>query len=237
MLIDPHAHTSEISLCCRIGATEVLQAAKAAGLDGIVLTNHYQKSYVRHDNPPEFAKKYIKEYEYTKQIGYETGLHVFFGIEVTTALYKNVHMLIYGTEPSFCLRFPDMYDYPLDELSRIVHKSGGVLIQAHPFRNGTHVLDTQYLDGLEINSHPLYNVSYADELTKIADQSGLILTCGGDYHADTYRPLCGTYFPETTADSIAIGAFLRTTKNIRLRIHEPNTESYYETDYIRKEIQ
>ena len=46
MLIDLHAHTGGISKCCRIPADKVVQAAKDVGLDGIVLTNHYQKETV-----------------------------------------------------------------------------------------------------------------------------------------------------------------------------------------------
>jgi len=233
MLIDLHAHTSGISRCCRIPAPEVLRRAKENGIDGIVLTNHYQKCYVENDDALAFAKKYIAEYEYTRQCGTECGYPVLFGIEVSTEPYPNVHILIYGVHPDFCLAYPDMYEYDLETLCRIVHENGGTLIQAHPFRNGTHVLDTRYLDGVEINCHPLYQTSCADQVTAAAKESGLILTCGGDYHADTYRPRCGVEIPDAYADTIAIGTYLRTTDTIRLRVQEPNTESYYETDYIR----
>ena len=236
MLIDLHAHTSAISRCCKIPAPEVIRQAKEIGQDGIVLTNHYPKNYVQNGNTLAFAQKYIDEYAYARQCGDAEGFKVFFGIEISTELYPNVHMLVYGVEPSFCLKYPDMYNYPLEKLSRIVHEAGGTLVQAHPFRNGTHVLDTQYLDGIEINCHPYYNISHADKLTKIADETGLILTVGGDYHADTYHAVCGTYLPDTITDGIALGAYLHNTDQIKLRIHEPNTETYYETNYTRRNI-
>ena len=56
MLIDMHAHTSGISTCCRIPAPDVIKAALDAGLDGIVLTNHYQRSYVKDGDAAAFAK-------------------------------------------------------------------------------------------------------------------------------------------------------------------------------------
>ena len=62
MLIDLHAHTSGISKCCRIPAPEVLRIAKENGIDGIVLANHYQKSYVKDMTVADFASKYIEEY-------------------------------------------------------------------------------------------------------------------------------------------------------------------------------
>ena len=67
MLIDMHAHTSAISPCCLIPAPEVLAEVKAAGLDGIVLTNHYDKSYVKDGDAAAFARRYLDEFEYTRE--------------------------------------------------------------------------------------------------------------------------------------------------------------------------
>ena len=41
MLIDMHSHSSGISKCCQMDAKGVVKEALNAGLDGIVLTNHY----------------------------------------------------------------------------------------------------------------------------------------------------------------------------------------------------
>jgi histidinol phosphatase-like PHP family hydrolase len=51
MLIDMHAHSSGISTCCQIPYDKVIDTAKENGMDGIVLTNHYQKNpnyYLNH---------------------------------------------------------------------------------------------------------------------------------------------------------------------------------------------
>ena len=88
MLIDLHAHTKGISRCCRIYAPEVLEAAKAAGLDGICLCNHYQTlgrtMEPDGDDPAAFARRYIEEFHATRELGEAMGLTVLFGIEVTT---------------------------------------------------------------------------------------------------------------------------------------------------------
>ena len=47
MLIDMHAHSSGISTCCRIPAAAVIEAAAEAGIRGLIMTNHYNKSYVQ----------------------------------------------------------------------------------------------------------------------------------------------------------------------------------------------
>lgn len=220
MLVDLHAHTRGISTCCRIHAPEVIDAAKAAGLDGIVLTNHYQKSYIKDDDFAGFAARYVAEYRHVAEIGRAAGLTVLFGIEVTMAQHGNVHMLIYGVGEDFPLRHPALFDYTQEELYRLVRDSGGVLVQAHPMRRNKNVLlDPRFLDGVEISCHPLYEGTHYDELAAYAADHGLILTCGGDYHADTPRPHCGVYLPDGM-ESKKLGQYLKTVPRIKLFVHE-----------------
>ena len=234
MLLDLHAHTSGISHCCRAAAPEILAEARAVGLDGIVLTNHYVKSYVKDGDAAAFAKDYVDEFYYTEGLGREMDMTVLFGIEVTMEKYGGVHMLVYGVPTDFILSHPEAYDMTLEELHREVKAAGGVLVQAHPLRKERNVLlDTKYLDGVEVNSHPIYRYSHLNEMCEIARSCGLILTSGGDYHADTpYRPDCGTYLPDGT-DTVGLGKFLAGTESIRLRIHEPHTEAAFELEFFR----
>ena len=225
MLIDLHAHSSGISRCCQIPAEEVLKTAKEYGIDGIVLTNHYQKSYLQNDDADAFAKAYVEEFHYTEKIAEELGLKVFFGVEVTSELYKNVHMLVYGVSEKFVLENPRVFELDQEELYKLVKIYGGVLVQAHPFRNGCTVLDTAYLDGVEINCHPLYGNSYQKDLMEIAAENKLLLTCGGDYHADTYRAHCGMYLPDNICNNTELRDFLLETKEVKLCIHEPDEET------------
>ena len=65
MLIDCHAHTAEVSPCCKSTAEEVLIATKKRGVDGIILTNHYADYYVLvskiYADAAEMAKKHLEE--------------------------------------------------------------------------------------------------------------------------------------------------------------------------------
>ena len=119
------------------------------------------------------------------------------------------------------------------DIIEIVKAAGGVLIQAHPFRNGMTVQDPAFLDGLEINSHPLYRKSYADELVEIAHAHRMIVTSGSDFHGDSYRPICATCVPDTVADEKALAEFLLDTEEIRLIVHEPLTPQPYLCTYRR----
>jgi len=76
MLIDLHGHTSGISTCCKAASREILEAAKRAGIDGIALTNHYHKPYIKDGDYAAFAKRYVDEFYKTREIGKELGVTV-----------------------------------------------------------------------------------------------------------------------------------------------------------------
>ena len=101
MLIDLHAHTKGISRCCKADIERVISEAKEKGISGVVLTNHYQKSYFKDSTEEEFIKSYTDEYYKMKSVADKHDFFCCFGIEVSMEQYPKVHMLIYGIEPSF----------------------------------------------------------------------------------------------------------------------------------------
>lgn len=224
MLIDFHAHTSGISWCCQIAAPQVLEEAGKAGLDGIVLTNHYQSCYIENGDVAGFVRRYMDEVHHTQRLAEEMGMKCFWGIEVTAERYPSVHLLVYGVGEDFLEKFPTVFSMTHEELWNIVKEEGGVLVHAHPFRGEGRVMDYRWLDGVEINCHPLYGNAYSREILQIGKEQDLIVTCGGDYHADTYRPRCGVYLPDSIHDSLELGKFLLETKEMNLLVQEVNAE-------------
>ena len=230
MLIDLHAHSSGISRCCKIDGKDMVVVTKNSGMDGVILTNHYDKDYITVD-AYDLATRYVNEYKYVKECGDQIGFRVFFGIEVTMAKHNNVHMLVYGVDCDFLLKHPNLYDNTIDELSKLVKDNNGILVQAHPLRKGKNVLfDLKYLDGIEANCHPKYDGTYIDYLSKLAYDNSLILTCGGDFHNDTHRVKCGLYLDDNLRDTLEIVNFLISSKSIKLCIQEPDSLVSY--DYI-----
>ncbi len=234
MLIDMHTHSSGVSGCCRLNAEEIVEAAKNAGVDGIILTNHYSSDDCE-DFPSsqDYIEHYIKEYYSAKAHGERMGLKVFFGIEVTVNFADRIHMLIYGVKEDFLRENPCIYDLSQKELYETVHKYGGILVEGHPFRHNCPILDTNYLDALEINCHPLYKDTHYDVLFDAAKKAGIMLTCGSDYHGDTYRAECGTYFPDTVEAVQDIAEYIKCTDNVKLKVQEINCEPD-ERNYMRK---
>lgn len=232
MLIDLHEHTSGISTCCLLNAREILNAAAESGLDGVVITNHYHKDYITDGDYRGFAERYIAEYRLAEELGKKCGIRVFHGIEVTAELYPNVHILIYGVDDDFIYDNIMMFDYTQKQLYERVKQYGGAIVQAHPFRNGATVLDTRYLDGVEINCHPKYKNSFEKELIEIATKNSLIVTCGGDYHGDVaYRPKCGMYLPYEIETSDELCKYILNASEVKLCVHEPEAATPHDTVY------
>ena len=233
MLVDLHAHSKGISRCCQIDGKEMVFVVKEKGMDGIVLTNHYDKSYVT-DTAFNFARRYVEEFHYVNIHGFGAGIKVFFGIEVTMAKHNNIHMLIYGVDPTFVLKYPDIYDYNQYDLYQLVHEYGGILVQAHPFRGGKNVLlDLRYLDGVEVNCHPLYDGTHIEEMVEIARKNNLLITCGGDYHADTHRVKCGVYLPDECRNVKDVVNHLNNAKKIELCVQETNSMDSYRYQFSK----
>ena len=232
MLIDLHAHSAGISQCCKISGYDNMVLAKGLGIDGFVLTNHYQRQYLINDDINEFAARYIEEYKRVKELGEELGFKIIFGIEVTMHKYNDTHMLIYGVDEGFVLKYPDMFDYTQEELYKLVKEANGIMVQPHPFRKGKNVLlDIKYLDGVEVNCHPKYLTTSFDEVYEVAQSNKLILTCGGDFHNDTYRPTCGMILPDDINDSFDLKNYLTNAEKLTLCIHEVNEEKYRIFEY------
>src|SRR4051794_19684181 len=134
MKFDLHMHTTRHSPDSRMDAFVMVQRAREVGLDGLVITEHDwlwtepELEVLRALAPP--------------------GLVVLAGIEVTA---REGHFLVYGVTDPFALP----RGIGVADLCREVHRQGGAVVAAHPFRWGqpfTDILQRQHpeLDGLEL---------------------------------------------------------------------------------------
>lgn len=109
MLIDLHTHTHPLSWDSQLSADELIERSKAAGLDGIVLSEHDWAW------DPDEVRALAKRHDFL----------VLHGIEVNT---EHGHILVLG---------PRRYAYGMrraQELARMVREADGVMWAAHPYR-------------------------------------------------------------------------------------------------------
>lgn len=235
MFCDLHCHSSGISTCCCILYNVVVDTAKDAGFDAIVLTNHYCEDYTKDIGFDAWLEKYIEEYNLANEYGKSVGVKVFFGVEITMNFDKRVHMLVYGITQEQLKNNPKLYDKSLEDLYAFCKENNLTLIQAHPFRGGTTVLNTDYLDGIEINCHPKYFNTYSQKIIEIAQENNLSVTCGCDYHGDVpYRPKGGIFLPDTIQTDGDLAKYLKESKAFHLQIHEIFAPMPYKKDVVIK---
>jgi len=148
MKFDLHLHTSRHSPDSETDPFDLLEAAKKAGLDGVVLTEH----------------DYLWPEEELEELrAAEPGLVILGGVEVTG---RGGDMLVYGiTDASVLPR-----GIGWGELVKEVHRQGGAAVAAHPNRWGQPfekvVRDSgAELDGIEVMSNNMDR----DLRTKAAD--------------------------------------------------------------------
>jgi hypothetical protein len=196
MLIDAHIHSAGMSRCSRRKPLDLIAQCLVDKTDGFVLANHCDPSYTKELGWEEWCKKYNEEFYLTKEAGMKYNIKVFYGIEVETVSVKKVHYVIYGMTPDDLLKAPELYYLNQKELFEYCEANDFAFVQAHPYRNDCVPQNPAYLHGVEVSCHPLYKTTMSESVFAFAKQHGLLVTCGSDFHGDTYKPRCGMYIPD-----------------------------------------
>ena len=167
-LYETHLHTKEASACSQNTAEELVYAYKEAGYTGIMVTDHFfhGNCAIPRELPWEdWVEAYCKGYENAKAAGDKVGLQVFFGWEES---YEGTDFLIYGLGKEWLKKHPELREITIEEQYALVHKDGGMVIHAHPYREAWYISDIrlfpEYVDGVEI-----YNASHYG---KVAGEDG-----------------------------------------------------------------
>lgn len=186
MLIDLHTHTRPLSWDSYLSPDELVERSKAAGLDGICLSEHdfFWK--------PEDIAELAKRHDYL----------ILPAIEINT---DDGHILCYGLEK---------YVYGMHrshELAHHIDQASGAMIAAHPYRRQMPWYlerERDYEEALERASrNPAYGYCAALEVVngrgterenefsrRLADLMGMRGTAGTDAHARTDIGKCATEF-------------------------------------------
>lgn len=182
---ETHLHTCQASACATATGKQQALAYKAAGYTGIVITDHFFRgnTCIHHNLPwHERIELFCKGYEDAKKTGDEIGLQVFFGWEET---FEGQDFLIYGLDKEWLLNHPEMEYWTIQQQFDEVDKFGGLVIQAHPFRDRPYIpkirLFPNQVHGVEVFN--ACNRNHENEQAFIyAKKYDLPMTAGSDSH-------------------------------------------------------
>ena len=210
MKIDPHVHTSGISLCSRINFSDMIDQKKLAGYDAVVLTNHCQPWYYQPQEHSGWIEKFLNEYYGAKEYGDKKGIKVFLGVEVSVAHPHWSDFLIYGTSEDFFTQSPCLYNLTQKELFDYCEKYGAIMVQAHPFREKHSPAHVECMHGVEINLRP-QDFEKRSLVEDFANEHNLLVTCGSDYHSASMKEFGGMIIPDQTQNSVQMAKRLTET--------------------------
>ncbi len=192
MLIDLHTHTRPLSWDSSLEPDDLIERSKAAGLDGICLSEH--DFFWKPDEVLELAKRH--------------DFLVLPAIEINT---DDGHILVYGLEE---------YTYGMyrsHDLADHVEQARGAMIAAHPYRRQMPWYlesDRDYEDALaRASRNPAYGYCTALELIngrgsknenefsqRLCELMGMRGTAGSDAHDRADIGRCATYFERDIDD-------------------------------------
>ena len=196
-LYETHLHTSQASACARSTGREMARAHKEAGYTGIFVTDHNWGGNTCVDRSlpwEEWVTQFFAGYREAAEEGAKIGLQVFPAYD---AGYHGPEFLIYGIYEEKMKRHPELKEATVSEQLSIVHGEGGMVIQAHPFREEWYIPETRlypdHVDGVEIinatHSSPLSkshnDPGFDDKAIVYAAEHDLPGTAGSDVHSTT----------------------------------------------------
>ena len=186
---ETHLHTKEGSACSSAPAADMARTHKAAGYDGIFVTDHFfnANTAVPRDLPWEDrVDRYFLGYEHAKEVGDEIGLKVWFGCEFTV---YNADFLIYGMEKDWMKANEELLMHTDERVlfSKLRNELDCFIVHAPPFRHASYIhhisLYPYDVDAVEtINASHDPRKLYDERAKLYADSYGLIKTGGSDSH-------------------------------------------------------
>jgi predicted metal-dependent phosphoesterase TrpH len=176
MKFDLHLHTTQHSPDSRMDPLALCRRAQELGLDGFVITEHDWLW-----TEPELENLRVQY----------PDLVILAGIEVTA---REGHFLVYGVHNPFA--FPR--GIPVADLCREVHRQGGAVVAAHPFRWGQpfdEILREEQpeLDGLEVMTNNM-DANCRRRAAEILRQRPLAGMGSSDAHQEDVVGICYTEF-------------------------------------------
>ena len=166
-----------------------IEALRKKGFSGMVITNHFFRGDTKISRTlpwNEFVDAYAEDYEKGKKIAKLYDFDLLFGIEEHIGDGREV--LVYGITPDFLYTHPEIKRAEINDFVALVHKAGGLVFQAHPFRDRWYIAKPTPLDELPIlDGFEVYNAGNHDDENQKAEEFSKSKTCrliaGSDAHS------------------------------------------------------
>ena len=184
--IETHLHTVYSSSCGHLDAEAIVNGYLKAGYYGVAVTDHFNWATYRflgfdRLKPEEIAKAFLEGYCRVREAGERLGLKVYKGAEFRFDGSDNDY-LVFGFSDDVLREPAKTFKNGLAEFSRRCRSEGGLIIQAHPYRNVCTPAEAALLDGMEVLNRNTDWDNHNDWTLTFAEKNGLLQTSGSDCH-------------------------------------------------------
>ena len=197
-LYETHLHTCEASACGRVHGEDYISYMLGKGYSGIIVTDHFfnGNTCVPSNLPwKERVEIYCSGYERALKASEGTDLTVMLGVEVN---FNKDEYLLYGIDKEWITAHEEIMDMTRHELHDAVRAAGGVMIQAHPYRERDYLSDIKLVPASAIDGIEVYNAANKPNMNalayELAVKSGVPMTSGSDIHFYNDKDMGGMLF-------------------------------------------
>lgn len=204
--IEMHCHTSEVSRCSNISASDLIDCYKKLGYDCVVITDHFfngNSLVPRNLAWSERVELFTTGYDAAVKRGREVGIDVLFAWEWS---FHGTDILTYGLDKNWLLKNEGCDLLSINDYCDLVHQSGGYTVHAHPFREADYI-DLIRLFPRKVDAVEVLNACRTKfenkQAGKYADEYGLKKTCGSDNHVGYLKNVAALvldFKPNSTAE-------------------------------------
>jgi len=181
---ETHFHTSETSPCGKVPAAEGVKMYSEAGFTGIVVTDHYCRSFFDRQLGSSWENRmdaFLRGYRHALEAGSKMGIDIHLGMELRFDENLNDY-LVYGFDEDFLFKNSELYKLGLKKFRELTAGTGIVTVQAHPFRPGMIPADPKLINGIEVyNGNPRHDSANC-LAHSYASENGLLMISGSDFH-------------------------------------------------------
>ena len=226
-LYETHMHTCQASACGVSTGKEHVRFYRDRGYTGIIVTDHFFRGNCRIDRSLPWEERidlFCRGYEDAKEEGLKVGLDVFFAYEEN---FNHDEYLIYGLTKEYLKAHPEMEKWTRRQQLEEVHRAGGAVIQAHPFRIRNYVdfirIGTLFADGIEganAGNTPLDDW----RAWEMGRKENLLMTAGSDNHHSPMETPFGVELEERLTCIGDYARIIRERGSIRMHVPEGRFE-------------
>ena len=208
-----HLHTAETSRCGGSPAADMVRTYKEKGFTGVVITDHFVNGNCYARDVEDWQEKidiFVRGYNAAIEEGDRIGLKVYFGLEFTYLGAGEDYLTLGLTESHLRHELAGCADWPLEKYVDEVHKLGGIIIRAHPYRRAFYIEHPgQQRPGLPIDAIEVFNggnraEDFNREALQMALRDNKPMVAGSDTHNVNTTATDYVGFEEDPADYAAL---------------------------------